>query len=139
MLRFNIFLFLSLVHGGLSQWSKWKDCDKPCGGGWIKRHRACDNPVPKNNGRFCLGSLEEKVECNVHFCPGMSNLQSMNHLIQRCMWTLVNLLTSSLTSSCNYISIFHLWLQSLDPNTIYQVLAPGHHWNTEKVPHKFLE
>jgi len=66
---YNIPNFI-VVHGGLSQWTTWSLCDKQCGGGWTRRHRACDNPAPENGGRFCIGSFVENLECNVHFCAG---------------------------------------------------------------------
>ena len=78
VVNFSIILFsfiqyhqyFLVVHGGLSDWTAWSPCDRKCGGGWIRRLRACDNPSPKNGGRFCVGSLEEKLECNVHYCSG---------------------------------------------------------------------
>ena len=67
----NTSLFwISLVDGGLSEWSQWSSCEKPCGGSIVNRTRVCDNPPPSNNGAACSGNtLETKMEC-VMTCPG---------------------------------------------------------------------
>ena len=79
-MKFQFFFYHSVLseNGGLSQWGNWTKCDKECGGGYIRRHRRCDNPPPKNGGKFCIGLLTEQIECNVHFCPGKSNYISIS-------------------------------------------------------------
>ena len=63
-------LFWILVDGGLSEWSQWSTCEKPCGGSVVNRTRVCDNPPPKNGGGDCAGNaFESKLEC-VMECPG---------------------------------------------------------------------
>ena len=61
------FLFL-LVHGGLTPWSSWTFCNKPCGNGTSDRRRSCTNPTPMYGGRNCSGETLQWNECNTHLC-----------------------------------------------------------------------
>ena len=51
------------IDGGWSKWGFWSLCDAPCGFGWKFRERQCNNPVPQNGGRDCVGDYREKAEC----------------------------------------------------------------------------
>ncbi|KAG7200791.1 hypothetical protein KM043_003165 [Ampulex compressa] len=50
------------IEGGWSEWSSWRPCDRPCGGGAQHRVRQCDNP-PCDSGL----AVETRI-CNVHPC-----------------------------------------------------------------------
>ena len=57
-----------------TQWGKWSECSKTCGGGEQKRKRVCE--VPKLRFSFdrkhsvCPGDDMEKRKCNKNPCPG---------------------------------------------------------------------
>lgn len=57
------------IDGGLSDWSDFGNCDKPCGRGVRKRVRTCTNPSPLFGGKKCEGAMEQTESCNVHKCP----------------------------------------------------------------------
>ena len=60
------------VHGNWGQWSDYGACDTTCGFGNRKRTRKCNNPKPKNEGDFCVGTDSEIVSgCNPFPCPSM--------------------------------------------------------------------
>ena len=69
------------MHGGYTDWSEWQPCTKQCGGGWMTKQRECNNPPPHHGGNPCVGDAVLKKECNVHFCPGMTN-SNYDHLIR---------------------------------------------------------
>ncbi|ESN93354.1 hypothetical protein HELRODRAFT_89118, partial [Helobdella robusta] len=56
------------VHGKWAEWSAWGDCTLTCGGGQRRRFRTCTNPVPKHNGRACIGVAQETDVCNHQRC-----------------------------------------------------------------------
>jgi len=57
------------VPGGWSDWSEWTKCNRECGGGVQQSQRQCDNPVPKNGGRYCFGESLRHQICNTKECP----------------------------------------------------------------------
>ncbi|XP_048241916.1 coadhesin-like [Haliotis rufescens] len=63
------------VDGGVSEWGGWDTPRCPtCGEnvtGVSLRLRPCDNPVPANNGSFCIEPVQEIVvrSCEVARCP----------------------------------------------------------------------
>ncbi|CAH3171117.1 unnamed protein product [Porites lobata] len=57
------------IHGGYSQWSYWGRCSRSCEGGLQYRHRYCNNPRPRNDGRDCSGNAREGRRCNTYRCP----------------------------------------------------------------------
>uniref|UniRef100_A0A3B3U592 Uncharacterized protein n=1 Tax=Poecilia latipinna TaxID=48699 RepID=A0A3B3U592_9TELE len=59
----------SVVDGAWSRWT-WTECSVPCGGGVTFRRRLCDNPAPQAGGRGCLGTAEQKKDCNMQMCTG---------------------------------------------------------------------
>uniref|UniRef100_A0A8C4TST3 Peptidase M12B domain-containing protein n=1 Tax=Erpetoichthys calabaricus TaxID=27687 RepID=A0A8C4TST3_ERPCA len=63
-------------HGSWSSWGPWGQCSLTCGGGVQFAHRLCNNPPPRNNGRFCTGKRSIYRSCNVEACPASSNLQN---------------------------------------------------------------
>ena len=60
--------FLTLVHGGLTEWSSWTYCNKPCNNGTSDRQRTCTNPAPMYGGNNCSGKMLEWNLCNSHPC-----------------------------------------------------------------------
>ena len=54
-----------LVDGGFSLWTRWTKCSEFCGTGTQKRHRTCNNPIPKCAGNECDASLatQETRDC----------------------------------------------------------------------------
>ncbi|XP_047420546.1 A disintegrin and metalloproteinase with thrombospondin motifs 1 [Sciurus carolinensis] len=57
------------VHGSWGPWGSWGDCSRTCGGGVQYTIRECDNPVPKNGGKYCEGKRVRYRSCNVEDCP----------------------------------------------------------------------
>lgn len=47
------------VDGKWSEWSGWTGCRN----GWKERTRECNNPVPANGGRACIGKTTEIENC----------------------------------------------------------------------------
>ncbi|XP_065369734.1 A disintegrin and metalloproteinase with thrombospondin motifs 9 isoform X2 [Calliphora vicina] len=58
-----------LVNGGWGPWSPWSQCSLTCGGGVQESRRECDNPLPKNGGKYCTGARKKYRSCNTHNCP----------------------------------------------------------------------
>ncbi|KAJ8015299.1 hypothetical protein DPEC_G00024690 [Dallia pectoralis] len=54
--------------GGWGVWSPFGSCSRTCGGGVQFRNRKCDNPMPANGGRTCLGSNQQFQLCNGQEC-----------------------------------------------------------------------
>ncbi|TSX03289.1 Complement component C7 [Bagarius yarrelli] len=48
-----------VVHGGWNCWSVWGTCSQ----GQKSRTRTCNNPVPKNGGKHCVGPSIEHKSC----------------------------------------------------------------------------
>ncbi|KAM4794723.1 A disintegrin and metalloproteinase with thrombospondin motifs 1 [Rhinophrynus dorsalis] len=57
------------VHGGWGSWGQWGECSRTCGGGVQYSLRECDNPVPKNGGKYCEGKRVQYRSCNIEDCP----------------------------------------------------------------------
>uniref|UniRef100_A0A914WW81 Peptidase M12B domain-containing protein n=1 Tax=Plectus sambesii TaxID=2011161 RepID=A0A914WW81_9BILA len=55
--------------GAWGEWKEWGDCSRTCGGGVQKALRDCDNPAPRNGGRYCIGIRTRYRPCNVQDCP----------------------------------------------------------------------
>ncbi|KAG7467569.1 hypothetical protein MATL_G00155150 [Megalops atlanticus] len=62
------------VNGGWGAWGPWGDCSRTCGGGVQYCFRDCDNPVPKNGGKYCEGKRIQYRSCNTQACPDSSGL-----------------------------------------------------------------
>ncbi|XP_075230362.1 ADAM metallopeptidase with thrombospondin type 1 motif A isoform X2 [Lycorma delicatula] len=60
---------LKPVIGGWGEWQKFGECSRTCGGGVKKAKRDCNNPLPTNGGRYCLGRRERYRSCNTKDCP----------------------------------------------------------------------
>ncbi|KAK1804810.1 hypothetical protein P4O66_003652 [Electrophorus voltai] len=48
---------------------EWGACSVSCGTGVQKRLRQCNNPLPANGGRHCMGSSSETRSCQGKPCP----------------------------------------------------------------------
>ncbi|KAJ1119609.1 hypothetical protein NDU88_007794 [Pleurodeles waltl] len=62
-------LYDTPVHGNWGSWGGWGECSRTCGGGVQYSIRECDNPVPKNGGKYCEGKRVQYRSCNVIDCP----------------------------------------------------------------------
>lgn len=66
------------INGGWSDWQKnWSACSHYCNGGIQFKERFCNNPIPQNNGKFCLGQRKMYRTCNLHPCD---SIEYFNHL-----------------------------------------------------------
>ncbi|KAF7696950.1 complement component 7b [Silurus meridionalis] len=61
---------LGVVHGGWNCWSSWGTCSQ----GQNSRTRTCNNPVPKNGGKHCVGPSIEHKACED---PDLDHLKFM--------------------------------------------------------------
>nr|XP_060643528.1 A disintegrin and metalloproteinase with thrombospondin motifs 8 [Anolis sagrei ordinatus] len=57
------------VDGNWGPWSSWGPCSRTCGGGVHFSYRGCDNPMPKNGGKYCEGQRVQYESCNTEECP----------------------------------------------------------------------
>lgn len=62
------------LNGGWGSWGPWGDCSRSCGGGVQYSFRDCDNPLPKNGGKFCEGKRIQYRSCNTEACPDSNGL-----------------------------------------------------------------
>uniref|UniRef100_A0A670Y4F3 ADAM metallopeptidase with thrombospondin type 1 motif 5 n=1 Tax=Pseudonaja textilis TaxID=8673 RepID=A0A670Y4F3_PSETE len=56
-------------HGNWGSWGPWGHCSRSCGGGVQFTYRHCNNPAPRNNGRYCTGKRAVYRSCNIMPCP----------------------------------------------------------------------
>ncbi|MBN3320006.1 ATS1 metalloproteinase, partial [Atractosteus spatula] len=66
--------FQTPVNGGWGVWGPWGDCSRTCGGGVQYSFRDCDNPQPKNGGKYCEGKRIQYRSCNTQDCPDNNGL-----------------------------------------------------------------
>ncbi|XP_030636344.1 A disintegrin and metalloproteinase with thrombospondin motifs 1 [Chanos chanos] len=62
------------VNGGWGPWGPWGECSRTCGGGVQYSFRVCDNPTPKNGGKYCEGKRIQYRSCNTEVCPDTNGL-----------------------------------------------------------------
>uniref|UniRef100_A0A8C5ME45 ADAM metallopeptidase with thrombospondin type 1 motif 5 n=1 Tax=Leptobrachium leishanense TaxID=445787 RepID=A0A8C5ME45_9ANUR len=67
-------------HGNWGSWGPWGQCSRTCGGGVQFAYRHCNNPAPRNSGKYCIGKRAIHRSCNVNPCP--SNAKSFRQ--QQC-------------------------------------------------------
>lgn len=65
-------------HGSWSSWGPWGACSRTCGGGVQFAQRLCNNPPPRNNGRYCTGKRAVYRSCNVTPCPPSSECRPVS-------------------------------------------------------------
>lgn len=63
------FLFQTSSHGNWGSWGPWGQCSRSCGGGVQFAYRHCNNPAPRNSGRYCTGKRAIYRSCSVMPCP----------------------------------------------------------------------
>eukprot|EP00095_Tigriopus_kingsejongensis_P009094 maker-scaffold295_size218279-snap-gene-1.25 protein:Tk09094 transcript:maker-scaffold295_size218279-snap-gene-1.25-mRNA-1 annotation:"a disintegrin and metalloproteinase with thrombospondin motifs 7 isoform x2" len=51
------------IHGQWGHWGEWGACSRDCGAGFELASRQCDNPEPRNGGKYCLGEHDRKRVC----------------------------------------------------------------------------
>ncbi|TRY80725.1 hypothetical protein TCAL_06305 [Tigriopus californicus] len=56
------------IDGGFSEWVDGA-CSVSCGSGTMLQKRTCSNPEPKFGGRYCQGSFNQTVSCQLDPCP----------------------------------------------------------------------
>ncbi|XP_065685076.1 uncharacterized protein LOC100197582 isoform X2 [Hydra vulgaris] len=56
------------VHGGISMWTEWSICSRPCGNGERFKQRYCNNPKPMYNGNECTEPTEISEVCVMPPC-----------------------------------------------------------------------
>ncbi|KAM9319468.1 A disintegrin and metalloproteinase with thrombospondin motifs 5 [Gastrophryne carolinensis] len=56
-------------HGNWGSWGPWGQCSRTCGGGVQFAYRHCNDPAPRNSGRYCTGKRAINRSCNVNPCP----------------------------------------------------------------------
>ncbi|CAD7092139.1 unnamed protein product [Hermetia illucens] len=59
---------ISKINGGWGKWSPFSQCSRTCGGGIQESQRECNNPVPANGGKYCVGIRRRYQSCNVQDC-----------------------------------------------------------------------
>ncbi|XP_062906349.1 A disintegrin and metalloproteinase with thrombospondin motifs 5 [Mobula hypostoma] len=57
------------ANGNWGSWGSWGPCSRTCGGGVQFARRHCNNPAPRNNGKYCVGKRAIYRSCNVTPCP----------------------------------------------------------------------
>uniref|UniRef100_A0A7N8Y7P8 ADAM metallopeptidase with thrombospondin type 1 motif 20 n=1 Tax=Mastacembelus armatus TaxID=205130 RepID=A0A7N8Y7P8_9TELE len=62
-------LDLQPVHGEWGPWGPYSVCSRSCGGGTRSTSRDCNQPEPRNGGRFCVGRRMKFRSCNTEPCP----------------------------------------------------------------------
>ncbi|WAR30280.1 ECT-like protein, partial [Mya arenaria] len=53
---------------GWENWSDWSSCSVTCGQGLKHRHRTCNDTMGAMLGGGCIGSDQERMECNMKSC-----------------------------------------------------------------------
>ncbi|XP_054626711.1 A disintegrin and metalloproteinase with thrombospondin motifs 7 isoform X3 [Dunckerocampus dactyliophorus] len=70
------------VNGAWGSWTEWTACSRSCGAGVQSAQRDCDDPVPKNRGKYCLGERQRYRICNTTPCqsniPTFRDIQCSN-------------------------------------------------------------
>uniref|UniRef100_A0A6Q2YCM6 ADAM metallopeptidase with thrombospondin type 1 motif, 9 n=1 Tax=Esox lucius TaxID=8010 RepID=A0A6Q2YCM6_ESOLU len=56
------------VEGAWGGWSPFGSCSRTCGGGIKIAVRECNQPVPRNGGRYCVGRRMKFRSCNSEPC-----------------------------------------------------------------------
>uniref|UniRef100_A0A8C4YZV4 ADAM metallopeptidase with thrombospondin type 1 motif 5 n=1 Tax=Gadus morhua TaxID=8049 RepID=A0A8C4YZV4_GADMO len=65
-------LYSASNHGSWSSWGEWGTCSRSCGGGVQLAQRLCNNPPPRNHGRYCTGKRTVHRSCSGTPCPPQS-------------------------------------------------------------------
>ncbi|MEE6480837.1 hypothetical protein FKM82_012679 [Ascaphus truei] len=57
------------VDGEWGQWGPYSSCSRTCGGGIKTTTRDCNEPEPRNEGKYCVGRRMKFRSCNTESCP----------------------------------------------------------------------
>ncbi|KAG8577664.1 hypothetical protein GDO81_010252, partial [Engystomops pustulosus] len=57
------------VDGEWGTWEPYSSCSRSCGGGIKTSTRYCNQPEPKNGGKYCVGRRMKFRSCNTDSCP----------------------------------------------------------------------
>ncbi|KAJ8377406.1 hypothetical protein AAFF_G00260660 [Aldrovandia affinis] len=57
------------LHGEWGPWGPYSVCSRSCGGGTRSTARDCNQPEPRNGGRFCVGRRMKFRSCSTEPCP----------------------------------------------------------------------
>ena len=68
------------VDGQWGRWSSWGSCSTQCGPGTRSRARICDDPVPRNGGKNCVGDEKEENSCVFQSC-GLGKVLDTNFVV----------------------------------------------------------
>ena len=122
LLFFSNFLhllrFYQSTAGQWSAWSAWSACSQPCGRGVQLRSRACNNPIPKFGGAYCVGNSTDSALCNVTVRAYPALCVTFMCLLTH---SLAHLLTHSLPHYLTHAptpSLTHSFTHSLTPSLI---------------------
>ncbi|KAM9311710.1 A disintegrin and metalloproteinase with thrombospondin motifs 20 [Gastrophryne carolinensis] len=58
-----------VVDGGWGAWEPYTSCSRSCGGGIKTSSRNCNQPEPRNGGKYCVGRRMKFRSCNTDSCP----------------------------------------------------------------------
>ncbi|KYO47658.1 A disintegrin and metalloproteinase with thrombospondin motifs 4 [Alligator mississippiensis] len=61
------------VDGEWGPWGPYSSCSRTCGGGIKSTTRLCNQPEPKNGGKYCVGRRMKFRSCNTDSCPRGKN------------------------------------------------------------------
>ncbi|KAM6932960.1 A disintegrin and metalloproteinase with thrombospondin motifs 15-like [Xenentodon cancila] len=90
------------VDGRWGKWGTFGDCSRTCGGGVQLAKRECNNPTPKNAGKYCYGLRIKYRSCNLNPCPETSTGKSFRE--EQCEeFNGLNLNTNRLGSSVVWV------------------------------------
>jgi len=53
------------VDGSWGPWTEYSRCSRTCGVGVSQSARYCNQPSPKNGGKYCLGERRRHRTCNI--------------------------------------------------------------------------
>ncbi|XP_078343629.1 A disintegrin and metalloproteinase with thrombospondin motifs 9-like isoform X3 [Oculina patagonica] len=59
---------LKPVDGNWGPWGPYNECTRKCGGGITFSYRKCNNPIPENGGKYCVGQRKRFKSCNSQEC-----------------------------------------------------------------------
>lgn len=66
--------FPARIDGNWAMWSSWGACSKSCDEGEHRRTRICNNPVPSNGGKACIGERIDVSTCLNRRCKSGKNI-----------------------------------------------------------------
>eukprot|EP00794_Sanderia_malayensis_P017493 gene17493-19243_t len=92
------------VDGGWSNWSGWRKCRTPCGGGSQYRYRSCTNPKPNLVGSYCPALHYDMQSCNPQPCLPVTMVLTLDLPGEAWSSNLLSATHSSHTSLCSKLN-----------------------------------